>query len=293
MRAGWRFLVAILIFVAANIAASLAAFFTSPHSYTREFVFRGVATALLLAGYWWMTLGLDGEYRRPMAYLGLDADRAWIRQTLVGFAYGAVLVSLAVLVMALWGGITFSLRLSALTVGMAVAQLLIFAIAAMLEELAFRGYPFHRLIEAVGPVGAIVIANVLFGAVHMGNPDVSGFALGNTFLVGVPFAIAYLCTKALWLPWGFHWGWNFTLGVIYGLKVSGGDFSGPVRGTPTGPDWLTGGRYGIEAGASGTAAILVGLAGIFWLCRQPALMGVVPRASLSMASDEKRGIQQF
>ena len=122
------------------------------------------------------------------------------------------------------------------------------AVAAMNEEAAFRGYPFQRLVEGIGPVGGIVLLSVLFGALHLGNPHVSLWGLLNTIEIGAFLAVAYLRTRSLWMPWGIHFGWNFTLGVVFGLPVSGlNDFAIAVQGTAEGPLWLTGGSYGIEA----------------------------------------------
>jgi hypothetical protein len=99
------------------------------------------------------------------------------------------------------------------------------------------------------------------------------FAAFNTAAVGALLAAAYLLTRSLWLAWGIHWGWNFVLAVAFGLSVSGFDTDGPVDGVATGPEWLTGGAYGIEGGASGSIAIVVGFGVLLWLVRQPALVG--------------------
>jgi hypothetical protein len=108
--------------------------------------------------------------------------------------------------------------------------------------------------------GAIVVLSVLFGAGHLGNPHASFFGVLNTVLVGVLLSIAYLRTKALWLPYGIHLGWNVALGMIFGLPVSGMTaFSVLVKGTASGPKWLTGGEYGLEASLTGTAVILLGI----------------------------------
>ena len=40
-------------------------------------------------------------------------------------------------------------------------------------------------------------------------------------LIGVVLSVAYLRTRALWLPWGIHFAWNATLGLVFGLPVSG------------------------------------------------------------------------
>src|SRR2546430_16785770 len=87
----------------------------------------------------------------------------------------------------------------------------------------------------------------------------------NTTLAGVLFSLAYLKTRGLWLPIGLHWAWNFTMGPILSLPVSGMRF-GPtlLRSQLTGAKWLTGGAYGPEGGAVTT---VVCVAAIFWLAR--------------------------
>jgi hypothetical protein len=144
---------------------------------------------------------------------------------------------------------------------------LILLTGAMAEELMFRGYPFQRLVESIGKAGAIVALSALFGAVHLSNPHVSDnraveiFAFTNTLLVGVVFAIAYLRTRALWFPWGLHFSWNLTMGLIFGLPVSGlSEFSVLVHARVRGPAWLLGGGYGFEGGLLGTLVLLLGLA---------------------------------
>jgi hypothetical protein len=82
----------------------------------------------------------------------------------------------------------------------------------------------------------------------------------NTVLIGVVLAIAYLRTRALWLPWGLHFGWNASLGLLFGLPVSGLRMFNVVdRTSVSGSRWLTGGSYGPEASVPGTVAVIVGL----------------------------------
>ena len=84
---------------------------------------------------------------------------------------------------------------------------------SLAEELMFRGYPFQRLVEAIGAGGAIVVFSVLFGVVHLMNPGANPWGLLNTVVIGVVLSVAYLRTRALWLPWGIHFAWNATLGL--------------------------------------------------------------------------------
>ena len=132
----------------------------------------------------------------------------------------------------------------------------VMALAAANEEMIFRGYPFQRLVDAVGPVPAVVVTSMLFGLVHLSNPSVTWISTLNTALVGVPMAVAYLRTRMLWLPIGIHFAWNFIQGFVLGLPVSGIVVpTSLLRINPRGAVWLTGGAYGPEGGFLATAVV--------------------------------------
>jgi hypothetical protein len=134
----------------------------------------------------------------------------------------------------------------------------VFALAATNEEAMFRGYPFQRLAESITPVGAIAATSALFGLAHLANPYRTWISTLNTALVGIPFCIAYLRTRSLWMPIGMHFIWNFLTGFFLGLPVSGVAISASVfTARVRGPVWLTGGDYGPEGGLLATGAILV------------------------------------
>jgi hypothetical protein len=137
----------------------------------------------------------------------------------------------------------------------------IFVIAAAAEEMLFRGYPLQTMMRALPFLAAVVPSSVLFAYVHLDNPNVSwGFTFVNTTLAGFWLAVAYLRTRSLWFPLGLHWAWNWTMGALLGLPVSGitSLTRAPLlRATDNGPAWLTGGAYGIEGGAACTVALIV------------------------------------
>jgi hypothetical protein len=177
---------------------------------------------------------------------------------------GGLLITIAVVAIRVVGGERdLHLDLTARAALRLTEVLVLLLGGAMLEELLFRGYPFQRLIEAIGVPGAIVVLSVFFGAVHLGNPNAGGlwsWGFFNTLAVGIMFALAYLRTRALWFPFGIHFGWNFFLGVVYGLPVSGiKDFSVLIRANAHGPRLLTGGAYGIEGSLTGSIVILLGI----------------------------------
>jgi membrane protease YdiL (CAAX protease family) len=271
VRSGWRFLIAIVLAFLSQLVVQTMFVPTTLVSVaaTLSFLLVLVINIGIFVG---LSRALD-RAAQPLAYIGFSREVPAGRQIVVGLVYGAAMVSLAVLLLALGGPTTFQLQLTGPLIGAAAIQLVLFAIAALHEEVIFRGYPFQRLIESFGPAPAVVALSVLFALPHLTNPNSTIYAAFNTAAVGALFATAYVFTRSLWLVWGMHWGWNFVLAVVYGLNVSGFDTDGPVNGSAGGPAWLTGGNYGIEGGASGSMAILAGYVGLIWLLRQHALIG--------------------
>ena len=138
---------------------------------------------------------------------------------------------------------------------------------ALFEELAFRGYPFQKLTEAVGALWAVVLLSMLFGALHLGNPGSQGirsWGFCNTMMIGLVLALVRIRTGSLWFSFGMHWGWNLFQGLVLGLPVSGlHQFASLVTASTSGPVQLTGGRYGPEASAT-CAIVLVLFLPLLW-----------------------------
>jgi len=129
---------------------------------------------------------------------------------------------------------------------------------AMGEELLFRGYAFQLLIRSVGPFATILPTSVIFGLMHVENPDASALGMINTVAWGILLGYAVWRTGALWLPIGLHFGWNLTLPLL-GSNLSG--FTMGVTGYTlewnVGVLW-SGGGYGVE-GSLLTTGIVVAL----------------------------------
>jgi membrane protease YdiL (CAAX protease family) len=267
----WRFLIAAVLVFVCQLLIGLLLRPTGLMSPVTLLAF-ALVTAINVSLFIALSLTLD-HTARPWDYIGFSSAAPLARQLVVGFVFGAVMVSMAVVAIAIGGTTDFGWTMNGAMLQAAAAQLVLFPLAALNEEVVFRGYPFQRLAESVGSWPAVLVLSVLFALPHLGNPNSTIFAAVNTAAVGSLLAAAYLFTRSLWLVWGIHWGWNLVLGVGYGLSVSGFDTDGPVSGSVTGPEWLTGGAYGIEGGASGTIAIVLGWGVLLWLVRQPALVG--------------------
>jgi membrane protease YdiL (CAAX protease family) len=279
LRPVWAFVISLVLsFAMFFIAGVVAEAIVGRHYLLLEVVFRSVLVLLLIGLYVWLLTIANNVHSHRIAALGLPLTSGWRAQFITGCTLGLTLTLLAVLPLAIWGNPSVHFDFALHLLPRAGAVLFVLLVGALAEELVFRGYPFQRLDEGIGAVGAIAVFSVLFGAVHLSNPGASRWGLINTVLIGIVLSIAYLRTRALWLPWGIHFGWNTTLGFLCGLPVSGlRIFNVVVRTSATGPAWMTGGSYGVEASATGTIAVLIGLVIVWKLpSPRPVISGQLP-----------------
>jgi membrane protease YdiL (CAAX protease family) len=125
-------------------------------------------------------------------------------------------------------------------------------LAALTEELMFRGLPLQLLVDGVGEWPAMIGMSVLFGAVHMNNPGASVLGTFNTIVAGILLSLAYVRTRSLWLPYALHAGWNVGLGFVFGFSLSGVDIASLWTTGVAGSDTILGGAYGPEGGLLAT-----------------------------------------
>jgi membrane protease YdiL (CAAX protease family) len=144
-----------------------------------------------------------------------------------------------------------------------LATFAVLGLAAFGEELFFRGYGFQQLARALTPTGAALFTGMAFGFLHGRNPDVSEMAVANTVFFGILFGLCLVWSRSLWLPYGMHLGWNFSLAAlgapISGLRIKGTD----LETVPVGSPLWDGGAYGPEGGLAAALLVLL-LAFLAW-----------------------------
>lgn len=154
-----------------------------------------------------------------------------------------------------------------------LAALATLLVASLAEEVIFRGYPFARLAAAVGPSWASVLLSGGFAiALISGNPPHHIlFALADGFLFGLVLSMAYLRTHALWLGWGLHFAYRAVAAVLLGLPIAGhGEFGALMDSYTSGPRWLSGGAFGLDAALLTAVVMLGGLAVLYRVTRDYA-----------------------
>jgi membrane protease YdiL (CAAX protease family) len=225
--------------------------------------------------------------RRRIRDMGLGLDRQWGLDLTVGLAVGAVMVSVAVGLLVAVGVASvdttyavenpdFSFNAGSTLVGV-VYGLLFFTVFATLEEVLVRGYLLVNIAEGVrrfsptdrrAVIGAIVGTAILFGLLHAANPGGTALSLVNITVAGLFFGVAYAATDRLAFPIGAHIGWNFTVGTLFGMPVSGLRTDSAVLSVePNGPALVTGGSFGPEGGVAMLLGLGVGVAVFVWWVR--------------------------
>ncbi len=145
-----------------------------------------------------------------------------------------------------------------------VGYLSFFLLVALLEELICRGYLQQMVTDHLNYKIGIAFSSLIFTLIHLGNDHFTWIAFCNLTLGGILMSLLYLKYQSLYVPIGFHWLWNYFQGNILGFGVSGTDVLGVLQLKVDGPDWLTGGYFGLE-GSLITCFLLAIAIFILWI----------------------------
>ncbi len=157
-----------------------------------------------------------------------------------------------------WYSVLFQSLLGLLSVGITVSWF---------EELSDRGYLLQNLKDGLNLPWALFLSSGIFAARHLANPSASWMSTLGIFLAGIFLAYGWVRTRQLWIPLGLHAGWNFFEGIVFGFPISGIDGFHLINQTVSGPEWITGGDFGPEAGFVMILASVIGMILIYWWSR--------------------------
>jgi membrane protease YdiL (CAAX protease family) len=225
---------------------------------------------LLVLAAWW-TLE-----RKPLRALLWRFTRDQWRPLVWGLLAGAGEVALVFALMTACGLARSRWGLAAVPFGtlvLALGWLLASSILGPLaEEILHRGYWLQNLARGWGMPAAAVVTALLFGGLHLFNPHAEILGAVNIALSGLTYVLGLLWLRSLWFPIGWHAAWNFAQFFVVGLPNSGItvgslglDGTTLLATTVSGPRWLTGGEFGMEASLVETVVLVGILAGMGWL----------------------------
>ncbi|WP_290792377.1 CPBP family intramembrane glutamic endopeptidase [Flavihumibacter sp. UBA7668] len=198
--------------------------------------------------------------KKPMSELVGKANPDLLKNTLLGFAAGAILMLVPALFLTAIGRIHWQQGIGDLST-LVNLSFMSFSVAVA-EEFLFRGFIFQRLRHSTGVWTAQLLIAGYFLLTHMGNPGMAGsiqpLAAINIFIASILFGLACTKTNNLIMPIAFHFMANWVQGTILGFGVSGNvqaSFLQPVFTNDS--EWLTGGSFGLEASVPGLISVLV------------------------------------
>ncbi len=198
---------------------------------------------------------------RSISSIGLTSDR-FFTNYLSGAISGVVMMSLVVGVMAIFGIVKFETTSAVPTgfdaVGSVSILLFGFIVQGGSEEVLVRGWQFQVIGKRYKPWIGALISSIIFTLLHLGNSGINPIAVFNLMLFSLLMLLYVLKDNSIWSACGWHSAWNWTLGNVYGLSVSGGDTKGGtlINLTSVGPDYITGGNFGPE-GSLITSVVLI------------------------------------
>jgi membrane protease YdiL (CAAX protease family) len=190
-----------------------------------------------------------------LAWMGIAASKGWVSAPI-------------------WGWESSSSRAVAQSLGVLTVEYLA---VAWNEELIFRGYLYDTWRPAMGQTATIGVLVVLFALYHgVGRRQVLG--LVGMAAAGMMLTLFRLRSDAIWLPFGYHWGWNVLQTAIFGPA----DGAASIRPLHVHGPSLWVGRPGHPEPGLLSTLIMLAVAFIVWFKMQRGGTQRYPAASLTI-----------
>lgn len=254
LRAGWRLLIFVAIFLMLSFLASL---FVEKIVHLRQrpfldpisFCYDEIQALILVLIATWVMSRIE---RRHFAAYGIPSiRRSFGRDFWIGIVWGIASSSAVIGLIAVLGGYRvrgFAIHGATLwyfTVLWTLANLLI----GFAEEFQFRAYLLATTADGLGFWTAAILLSTGFGALHFFfKPHERWEDFASTGLLGLFMCFTLRRTGSLAFAIGFHAAFDFANLFVFSGSNAGEFAIGHLLGTTwQGPNWLTGGLLGPEA----------------------------------------------
>ncbi|HEY2380222.1 MAG TPA: type II CAAX endopeptidase family protein [Terriglobia bacterium] len=256
VRAGWKFALYVLFFIIFWVATGIAlSIFVSQSDTIAENQLALLAlneVALFVPAVAAMALTIRFVDHRPLRTFGIGFMPGWRRQLWWGIGLSAGMLAVLGAGSKILGTLEIHWSGNKVPATTLLATFSVLLLAALNEELVFRGFPLQILIDGSGEWPGMIAMSVLFGAMHLNNPNASRLGTLNTVIAGVLLSLAYVRSRSLWTSYAIHVGWNVGLGFVLGFALSGLGIASLWTTNVAGSTVLLGGNYGPEGGLLAT-----------------------------------------
>jgi len=302
LRAGWRFLIFVLLLVVCLSAIRLGLkeiltlhrILQQAQNGTLTPTFEFVFEPSVIVGLFLVTLVMAKIEKRSFWSYGLPLQGAFGKLFWQGVVWGLAMESAEMLAMFALHGFSFgSLALSSFTLlKYTMAWACVFVLVGIFEEFMFRGYAQFTLGKGIGFWPAAFILSAAFGALHLPNPGEGWVGALSVLVFGLYACFTLRRTGSLWFAIGFHAAGDYAETFIFSVPDSGMKATGHLLNSSFhGPRWLTGGTIGPEGSALDFVVFLIAFVVFAWLYPAkkaddaerpvPALRGLEPSSPTS------------
>ena len=276
LRAGWRLLIAVMIFIAI-LRASTAGL---AHIPAVRAWFRTLQSGLMSPGVLILSEGITvlalmisafvmaRIERRSFRDYGLPISEILGKRFWQGAPYGLAMLTLLMAIIAALHGFSLSGWALGGTGAFRYGALYFigFILVAIFEEFSFRGYLQSTLASGIGFWQAAILLAVAFGGLHLSNSGeaILGAAMAGAFGLLCAFSLRRIGT--IWFAIGMHAGWDWGETYFYSVPDSGIVARGHLLNSSFhGPVWLTGGSVGPEGSVFAFGILILAALGIHWM----------------------------
>jgi len=248
----------IICFVTLGILETVAAWLGGPAAIDpRQPPFNWLSLASVALATWIMLRRIE---KLPWSTAGLGREAAAPALILKGTAYGALTIGIASLLLLASHMMRIDRTMPGSWWADAGHSTAVLLPAAFFEELFIRGYVFAVLRRAAGWRLALIVTSVVFGLLHAWNPGADAESMLAVTVAGFFLGAILLATRSLYAAGAAHFAWNWVMSGALHIAVSGIPSADPdYRMVETGPDWLTGGKWGPEGGLAAVAVMFVAI----------------------------------
>jgi len=263
LRAGWRLLTFLAIFLALQLSTVAVAHVfgfgqRNPTMMTPFLI--GISEGLAFVYLCIAGLIMARIEHRKFSDYGLPLRFVLRKNFWLGALWGFLAISGALLgIFAFHGFRITGLAIHGATILTAtLAWTVACIIIGLCEESLFRGYPQFTLSTGMGFWPAAFLLSATFAALHGFNSGETIWGLLSVVAFGILFCLFIRRSGNIWLPVGFHAGFDWGQTFFYGVHDSGmAPYHNLFASQFSGPKWLTGGGVGPEASIFVPLALLV------------------------------------
>ncbi|MFA6075612.1 MAG: CPBP family intramembrane glutamic endopeptidase [Negativicutes bacterium] len=199
---------AVLIF--SELFTALEKYFTSAEAVSLLSDIRYLVVTLLIL---LLLYAFSWRRKKEVAVYGLAPTPKRLKQWLLGIAIGAPTLFIAAAIRIYNTGLTMQWNWTC-----GITLLLLYICGAFFqtfsEEMWFRTYIPYKLRQLFSARIAALVVGLIFGLLHLVHPDFTFVGVINGILIGGLLTYMYFDTGSIWICAGWHFGWNFFLGLI-------------------------------------------------------------------------------